>query len=60
MPAGIGGNIPPAQILEAFVAVSRLNSPLEILLWRQGKERYAPIPPPVAEGPAYAEKFQKN
>jgi hypothetical protein len=60
MPAGIVGNILPAQVLEAFVAVSCLNSPLEIPLWRQGKERQAPIPPSVAEGPAYAKKFQKN
>ena len=60
MPAGVGYNVLPAYVFETFVSVSRLDPPLKILLWRQRKERKAPVPPPAAEGPANAHQFQQN
>ena len=60
MPAGICDNIPPAQVPKGFVAVGRLNSPLKVLFWRQGKEGQVPVPFSVAEGPADTEKLNED
>ena len=60
MPKGVGSNILPAQILEIFVAVGRLDSPLKISFRRNGQERYTSVPFSMAEGPANAKQFQEN
>jgi hypothetical protein len=60
MPASIGHNILPAKILESIVAIRSFNSPLKVLLWRQGKERRSPVPPSVAENPADTDQFKED
>ena len=60
MPEGIGGNILPTQVLEAFVAVGRLDSPLKVSFRGNGEEWYTSVPLSVAEGPADAKEFPQN
>ena len=60
MPKGIGGNILPAQVLEIFVAVGSLDSPLKVSFRRNGQERYTSVPFSMAEGPANAKQFQQD
>jgi hypothetical protein len=60
VPKGIGNNILPAQVLEIFVAVGGLYSPLKVSLRGNWQEWYTPVPFSVAEGPANAKQLQQD
>jgi hypothetical protein len=57
VPVRIGNDILKSQIIKTLIAVSGFQSPLQILLRRQWKERKMTIPLSIPKSPADASQF---